>query len=268
MHTALLPASDTRRQLERMLLARDFVSRQRIARLLRFFIEESLRNGHEPIDQRSIALQALHLSDEFSPSRSAYVRVNVARLRKTVAAYFAESGRHDPIVFEVTNGPYRLIATRRDGVPDPTPALAAREARRLRPLLLLGEPGMSGGQAGHEAVGRRAALRAANLLLESMLVTVSGPVLHTRPVAHETPLADLATTLGFDYWTDTQIHTADDAWHIRIAIVDTGTGKPVREATGALGAFATSDEAADALAAWMFHSVGDCFATQPRGSEG
>ncbi|MFN7814032.1 MAG: hypothetical protein ACK5SI_15375 [Planctomycetia bacterium] len=50
-----------------------------------------------------------------------------------------------------------------------------------------------------------------------------------------------------------------------MAIVDTDTGKPVREVAGALGPFATPDEAADALAAWMFHSVGDCFAMQPRG---
>lgn len=248
-----------------MLLAEDFVSRQRLARLLRFFVEESLRNGHEPIDQRSIALQALNLPDEFTPSRSAYVRVNLARLRKTVAAYYAESGRHDPIVLEITGGPYRLIATRRDGAPDPTPALAAREARRLRPMLLLGEPGMLGTQPGHEGVGRRAALRAANLLLESMLVTVSGPVLRTRPAAHDTSLATLATTLGFDYWTDTQIDTGDKTWKIRMAIVDTDTGKPVREVAGALGPFATPDEAADALAAWMFHSVSDCFAMQPRG---
>jgi hypothetical protein len=82
-----------------------------------------------------------------------------------------------------------------------------------------------------------------------------------RNAAHDTTLATLATTLGFAYWTD----TGDKTWKIRMAIVDTDTGKPVREVAGALGPVATPDEAADALAAWMFHSVGDCFAMQPRG---
>jgi hypothetical protein len=253
-------ATHVRRQLERMLAAREVAARPRVAALLRFFVEESIRGGYEPIEQRRIATRALGLPEAFSPSRSAYVRVNVARLRKAIDAYYAASGHEDPIVFQITPGPYRLIVTCGTGVAEGIAALEAREARRQRPTLLLTEPGVSGGRDGHDGLGRHAALQAADLLLESTQVNVSGPVLRARIAENRKSVADIAAELGFDYWAETEIRPGDGPWTVQLTVMDAETGTAVGAATGSVGPFPTTADATRAVATWVFRHVDDCFA--------
>ena len=54
-----------------MLRSRVFAERPRSAELLRYFVEESIRNGCAPISQQSIAAGALGRGDDFSPALSA-----------------------------------------------------------------------------------------------------------------------------------------------------------------------------------------------------
>jgi hypothetical protein len=98
-----------------MLQSRCFAARPRSATLLRYFVEESLRNDHAPIGQRLIAVHGLGFDAGFSPARSAEVRVKVARLRKAIERYYAGPGRGDPVVLSISPGPYRLVVTRNEG---------------------------------------------------------------------------------------------------------------------------------------------------------
>jgi hypothetical protein len=145
---------EVRLQLERMLRSRELVVRPRTARLLRFFVEESLRNDFAPIQQRLIGTHVLGLGDDFHPTHSAHVRVNIARMRKAIDGYYAGTGRVDVILFTVSQGPYRLVVARRSPSEQSILPLDARKARRRRPLVLVVEPqavGMRGGGWNNDA---------------------------------------------------------------------------------------------------------------------
>jgi len=136
---------DVCRQLERMLQSREIVTQPRIARMLRFVVDESLRNGFEPISQRLIATHALDLPDTFNPTQSSSVRVNMTRLRRAVERYFTRHGGVDPLAFEITPGPYRLVVTKASHAGHGQAARSAVDDRRRRPLLLFVEPLVGGG---------------------------------------------------------------------------------------------------------------------------
>jgi hypothetical protein len=160
---------ELRRQLDRMLQSSVFASRPRSAEMLRFFVEQSIRNGFTPISQQQIATYGLGFDDGFSPARSAEVRVKVARLRDAVARYYRTTGQNDPLVLAVSQGPYELVVTSNDAA-HPTPVQGdARHARRARPMLLVVEPQVSG-ESEHVGLGLDVALRLVTLLVEESLV--------------------------------------------------------------------------------------------------
>jgi len=258
------PALDVTRQLERMLQSREMVTQPRIARMLRFFVEESVRNGFEPINQRLIATHALGLEEGFNPSQSAYVRVNMARLRRAVEKYFTRYRGVDPLAFEITTGPYRLVVLETNNAGDGHATRAAVDARRHRPLLLLVEPLLSGDLAGKADVARKIGLRVASQLLDSSLVTVSGPLLRERFDRQTLSLPELAASLGYEFTADSELGVADGEWTARLMVTDAILDQPVDDATSSLGRFSESDAAADAVSTWLLHRIGDCFATRVR----
>jgi TolB-like protein len=251
---------EVRRQLDRMLQSQVFASRPRSAEILKYVVEQSIRNGFTPISQQQIATHGLGFDEAFSPGRSAEVRVKVARLREAIARYYRTAGRNDPLVFAVSQGPYRLVTTS-NGVAHAKPAENdARHARRARPTLLVVEPEVSG-KAGHDGLGSGVSLRIVSLLVEDSLVTVSGPLRHDRIAANGAEsAATLADQLGFDYVVETQIRTEGSPWRIRLAIIDTRSSDL---AVDARHAFDPRGHAApaDGIAAWICHRIGVTFAT-------
>jgi hypothetical protein len=251
---------ELRRQLDRMLQSSVFASRPRSAEMLRFFVEQSIRNGFTPISQQQIATYGLGLDDGFSPARSAEVRVKVARLRDAVARYYRTTGQNDPLVLAVSQGPYELVVTSNDAA-HPTPVQGdARHARRARPMLLVVEPQVSG-KSEHDGLGLDVALRLVTRLVEESLVTVSGPLRLDRIAANgdESAVA-LADKLGFDYVVETRIRTEGCPWRIRLAIIDTSSSDlavDARHAFDPRGHAAPADE----IAAWICHRIGATFAT-------
>lgn len=258
--------NDAPAQLQRMLTSRLFVVRPRMATLLRFFVEESLRNGGGPISQQSIAAHALPLPDNFQPTKSAYVRTHVARLRRAIRDYYATIGKHDPLVFSLTQGPYRLVVTEvqhrawtdGNGHDRSSPATAAVPKREL-PTLLIVEPEDGACLNGHAGIGRKVGFQLATSLVESPFVTAAGPLTRDRLAMHASPLLEIATAWGYDYVCDASIApdggsglvcsaTATDVQH-RQAILDDAT--TIRADDHAASA--------DGIAGWLFHRLSDTF---------
>lgn len=251
---------ELRRQLDRMLQSRVFASRPRSAEMLRFFVEQSIRNGFTAISQQQLATYALGFDEAFSPIRSAQVRVKVARLRDALARYYRTAGHHDALAFAISQGPYRLVVTSTGAAHhDPTEG-DARQARRARPTLLVVEPRVSG-KAEHDGLGSDVGLRLVTLLVEESLVTVSGPLPHERIAANgAASAAALADRLGFDYVVETEIHTEDEPWRVRLAITDT---RSLELAADLRHAFDPLDHhaPADGITDWICHRIGATFAT-------
>lgn len=257
---ATVTPSEVRRQLQRMLLSRVFAARPRSGSMLRYVVEESLRNGFATLDQRLIATHALGFDADFSPSRSAEVRVKVARLRKAIERYYAGPGRADPVMLVISPGPYRLMVSRNGIVSHDLETIAAREARRTRPLLLFTEPHVSGAPGNHNGLAADVSLRLGSLLAESTLVTVSGPLLRDRITAVE-PATVLAASLGYDYMARPAIRIAHPRWEADITVVDTKLGDVTGEFTTSLDS-RNGTAPVEAIATWMYHRIGDSLAVR------
>ena len=267
-----LSTADVRLQLERMVRAVEFAVRPRAARMLRFFVEESIRTGFAPITQRVIATQALGLDEDFNPTQSALVRVNVSRLRRAIELYFAGSGRHDPVVFELTPGPYRILGMRNTQAdPDDLPPQPPREVRRSLPLLLFVEPdGQDLDEATTRLLGPHIGLRVTSQFVESTLVMLSGPLSRDRLTAlaagdHRGPaaVATVADSLGYDFVADCTLCTTDGRWCPQLSIIDAGTGAVIKHAADPLGPFADPAAAAQGVADWIIAALVVCFSPPP-----
>lgn len=115
---------------------------EKLRALLAFFVEEWIAYGDRPISQQRLAEEVLGQPREADGIQNAQARIYLWRLRKRIAAYYAEAGASDPLALGVTSGPYRLSVEPRAAAP-----VAARRASHAR------EAG------GKKAVGKKTARR-------------------------------------------------------------------------------------------------------------
>lgn len=244
--------SELRGQLARMLESPLFASRPRSAELLTYFVEHSIRNGFAPINQQEIAIHGLGFGQDFSPARSAEVRVKVARLRKALDNYFRGPGRGDELVLGISQGPYRLLATRNGAVAERQAGSQARHSRHRSPTLLVVESQVSGGP-GHDGLGLDASARICSLLVENVLVTVSGPLRRASIDANGADTAvSLAEKLGYDFVLDSEIDIQESRWRARATITDTRNSELVADVRHAFDPQATAVPVEE-FATWVYH---------------
>ncbi|MEE9432971.1 MAG: hypothetical protein V3V15_01875 [Sphingorhabdus sp.] len=79
-------------ELEEVLNAREFVRSPVMSRLLTYLVEQSLSNPDNPPKAYHVAVEGLGRADDFDVQADSYPRVQVGRLRKMLAAYYAEIG--------------------------------------------------------------------------------------------------------------------------------------------------------------------------------
>jgi len=247
-------------QLERMLATHFFVIRPRMSRLLRFIVEEHLRTDGEPVDQRSIAMSAMDLPDNFHPSRDARVRTSVMRLRKSLADYYATVGCDDPVTFSVTPGPYRLEVERRAPRRDSAPTEAI--VRGPLPTLLVLEPaysspaqpedGLDGGVAG------KIAGRLSQHFIGSAFVTATAPLARKRLAELASAVPDIGAMWGYHFVIDPMVRVEQDgALTCGISVISCGDGSTLCERSTTIRIDPPTID--DTVAAWMFHQVSDAF---------
>jgi len=260
-YRALLMLSITG-QLERMLATHFFVIRPRMSRLLRFIVAEHLRTDGEPVDQRSIAMSAMDLPDDFHPSRNARVRTSVMRLRKSLADYYATVGCDDPVTFSVTPGPYRLVVEARASRPDSVPAGSI--ARGALPTLLVLEPAYLAHAQPEDGLSDQLARKIAGRLSEhfigSAFVTATAPLARERLASLGSAAPEIGAMWGYHFVIDPMVRVEQGgALSCGVSVVSCGDGSTLCERSITLGADKTSME--DAIVAWIFHQVSDAFVT-------
>jgi Tol biopolymer transport system component len=119
-------------QLERILASREFHSSQRLTRLLRYLVEQSLSDPTQSISEYQLGFEVFERSTDFDPQVDSVVRVQTTRLRQKLAQYYAEEGRADPVFIEVPRGRYAIsVSFREISQPAPTPNPAPGERRPL-----------------------------------------------------------------------------------------------------------------------------------------
>jgi adenylate cyclase len=118
-------------QLERILASGAFVGSGRTRRFLRYVVEETLAGRGHRIKAYSVAVAAFERDDSFDPQSDPIVRIEAARLRRSLERYYLIAGAADSVQIEIPKGGYVPIFSRGDphapdklaGVREPANAL-------------------------------------------------------------------------------------------------------------------------------------------------
>jgi tetratricopeptide (TPR) repeat protein len=73
---------------------------------LRYVVEATLRGTADRIKGYTIAVEALGRDENFDPQADPIVRVEAMRLRRALARYYENGGKHDPILIDLPLGSY------------------------------------------------------------------------------------------------------------------------------------------------------------------
>lgn len=114
-----MPSSSTvREQLARILASRHFARTTRLARLLRFVVEQALAGRAAELKEYSIATAVFDKPESFDPRLDAIVRVQARALRERLDAYYETDGRDDDVVIRCHAGTYAPSFDCRRAAPD------------------------------------------------------------------------------------------------------------------------------------------------------
>ena len=95
-----------REQLDRILQSGSFARSKRMARFIRFVVEQTLAGEDENLSEYAIGLQVFDRVDDFDPRIDSIVRVDARRLRSKLQEYYQGDGAGDPLVIDVPKGTY------------------------------------------------------------------------------------------------------------------------------------------------------------------
>ena len=95
-----------RDQLNTVLESALFAHAERLARFLKFVVDETLAGRADRLNQFAIAIDVFDRDETFDPAIDAIVRVEAGRLRSKLLEYYDELGRDDPIRIELPKRSY------------------------------------------------------------------------------------------------------------------------------------------------------------------
>jgi hypothetical protein len=112
--TAALPTIEERRALiERVAASEQFSRSARLRDFLLYVGKQSLKEGCPEIHEQEIGAKVFGRPASYDRSADNIVRVNATELRKRIESYFESNAAHEPLVFEIPRGAYRLVFRRR-----------------------------------------------------------------------------------------------------------------------------------------------------------
>jgi serine/threonine-protein kinase len=130
-----------RRQLERVLGSPGFSRNERLARFLRFVVEQHLEGRDSEIKESVIAIEVFNRKPDHDPKQDSIVRTEAARLRSRLDAYYVGEGKDEPLIIELPKGGYTPVfrqAPVEPALPTTGPPARVRGPRtRLRILVAL-----------------------------------------------------------------------------------------------------------------------------------
>lgn len=96
-----------------ILSSRLFRSKPQMKRLFSYLVKHTYKNNDEALQQRSIALNCLGRNHAFDSAKDPIVRIEAARLRKLLEAYYDGAGvQQTPLRVSLPKGSYRLVFSR------------------------------------------------------------------------------------------------------------------------------------------------------------
>lgn len=105
------PAEAIRGQVDKILRSPGFAQSDRLQKLLRYIVEETLAGRSGRLKEYSIALEVFERDESFDPQTSSIVRVEASRLRGKLKEYYASNGSDDAVHLVLPAGSYVPVFT-------------------------------------------------------------------------------------------------------------------------------------------------------------
>ena len=102
-------AEEMAKQLDRILQSKEFVNATRSSNFLKFIVQNTLAGKEDQMKGYTIGVEVFNKPADFNPDTDASVRVEATRLRKSLALYYYDEGKNDPIVIKIPKGRYKPV---------------------------------------------------------------------------------------------------------------------------------------------------------------
>lgn len=106
MHGAKANVEPVLLELEKILSSARFVHNERMARFLRFLVEQQLEGKAGSLKETVIGVEVFGRKPDYDPKLDSIVRTEAARLRTRLADYYAGEGATDLLVIDLPKGSY------------------------------------------------------------------------------------------------------------------------------------------------------------------
>jgi TolB-like protein len=126
-------AEAVRRAVDQVTASSRFADSQRMARFLRFAVEESLQGNGGRLKEIVIGAEVFDRGADYDPRLDPIVRVEARRLRAKLLAYYENEGKDDELKIEFPKGTYQPVFRTRAT----EPALAKSPARKDHPTIAI-----------------------------------------------------------------------------------------------------------------------------------
>lgn len=127
LHASVSPAA-IRKQLETILANTTFQASERLRRLLRFVVEESLEGRASQLKAYTLGVSVFERGSSFDPQQDPVVRMETSKLRARLLEYYCLAGSEDPVIISIPKGGYiPVFATASRAALPPAPPIAVAE---------------------------------------------------------------------------------------------------------------------------------------------
>ena len=116
-----LSEQDIRTELDRLLRSGLFLQSDRLARFLRFAIENALAGNTDLLKEYVIGTEVYDRKPPYHPSQDSIVRTEARRLRAKLKDYYESEGKHDPVFIYFRPGTYVPLFRRNESVAAASP---------------------------------------------------------------------------------------------------------------------------------------------------
>ena len=136
-----ITAANVRKCVDRILRSDVFASSERMARFLRFAVDETLAGRGSHLKEYSIGLAVFDRPQSYDPRTDPLVRVEARRLRDKLKSYYQTEGKGEPLRIELPKGSYAPHFRTHSGDEEPPPETEENTVAVLPFTNLSPEPG-------------------------------------------------------------------------------------------------------------------------------
>jgi TolB-like protein/cytochrome c-type biogenesis protein CcmH/NrfG len=136
-----MTATRAREQLERILESPGFDASARNRRFLEYIVEEALAGRADRLKGVTIAVDVFRRAATIDPQHDPVVRIEAAKLRRSLERYYLTAGQADPIRIDIPKGGYvPTFEARAQPLADLSPRPAAEQGATAAVVLAPGNP--------------------------------------------------------------------------------------------------------------------------------